>query len=114
MFGDSKSVVDSSMMPHMNLHKHHRAMSFHRVREAAIVNKIIGFYHIPREDNPANILSKYWGYQHQVWKRLLQPLLFWQGAMFDVLELDPKNTKRVTKVQRWTCGQNITWYNPNF
>ena len=34
MFGDNKSVADSSMMPHVKLHKCHMALSFHRVREA--------------------------------------------------------------------------------
>ena len=87
MFGDNKSVVDSSMTPHAKLHKRHMALSFHRVREA-IASKIIGFYHIPGDDNPADILSKHWGYQ-QVWK-LLNPLLFWQGNTLDLLELDPK------------------------
>ena len=34
--------------------------------------------------NPADILSKHWGYQ-QVWK-LLKPLLFWQGDTLDILD----------------------------
>ena len=86
MFGDNKSVVDSSMTPHAKLHKRHTALSFHRVREA-IAGKIIGFYHIAGEHNPADILSKHWGYQ-QVWK-LLKPLLFWQGDTLDILKLTP-------------------------
>ena len=75
MFGDNQSVVESSTRPHSKLHKRHNALYFHRVREA-IAAKVVGFYHIPGETNPADILSKHWGYQ-QVWK-LLQPLLFWQ------------------------------------
>ena len=90
MFGDNKSVVDSSMTPHAKLHKRHMALSFHRVREA-IASKIIGFYHIAGEQNPADILSKHWGYQ-QVWK-LLKPLLFWQGDTLDVLDVNSKNTE---------------------
>jgi hypothetical protein len=50
------------------------ALSFHRVREAIGAAKIIGFYHVNGVRNPADILSKHWGYQ-QVWK-LLRPLLF--------------------------------------
>jgi len=70
MFGDNKSVV-----PHSCLHKRHNALSYHRVREA-IAAGIIGFYHIPGAINPADILSKHWGYQ-AVWP-LLRALLFWQ------------------------------------
>ena len=40
MFGDNKSVVDSSTLPHAKLHKRHNALSFHRVREA-IVSKVV-------------------------------------------------------------------------
>jgi hypothetical protein len=34
VFGDNKTVVDSSTIPHAKLHKHHNALSFHHVREA--------------------------------------------------------------------------------
>lgn len=81
MFGDNESVVNSSAQPHAKLHKRHTALSFHRVREA-IAADIIGFFHIPGECNPADILSKHWGYQ-QVWP-LLKPLLFWQGDTMDI------------------------------
>ena len=84
MFGDNKSVVDSSARPHSKLHKRHTALSFHRVREA-VAAKILGFYHIPGEQNPADILSKHWGYQ-QVWD-LLKPLLFWQGDTLELMDL---------------------------
>ena len=81
MFGDNESVVNSSAQPHAKLHKRHTALSFHRVREA-IAAKIVGFFHIPGNENPADILSKHWGYQ-QVWQ-LLQPLLFWQGDTLNI------------------------------
>ena len=84
MFGDNKSVVDSSITPHAKLHKRHTALSFHRVREA-IAAKIIAFYHIAGEANPADILSKHWAYS-SIWP-LLKPLMFWQGDTLDILEL---------------------------
>ncbi len=86
MFGDNKSVADSSIVPHAMLHKHHNALSFHQVRET-ITAGIIGFFHIDGVENPADILSKHWGYS-QIWK-LLQPLLFWKGDTknIDVLAL---------------------------
>jgi hypothetical protein len=76
MFGDNKSVVDSSMQLNAKLHKRHTMLSFHCVREA-IAAGILGFYFLPGEDNPADILSKHWGYT-QI-KDRLKSLLFWRG-----------------------------------
>jgi Reverse transcriptase (RNA-dependent DNA polymerase) len=86
MFGDNESVVNSSSLPHARLHKRHNALSFHRVREG-IAAGIARFHHVPSNANPADILSKQWGYQ-QAWP-LLQPLLFWAG---DTMELAPDDT----------------------
>jgi hypothetical protein len=60
MFGDNKLVVDSSMGLHAKLHKGHTMLSFHHVREA-IASGIVGFYFVPGEISPADILSKHWG-----------------------------------------------------
>ena len=83
MFGDNKSVVDSSSFPQSKLHKRHTALSFHRVREA-IAAKIVLFSHLPGEKNPADISSKHWSY-HKIWK-MLQPLLFYQGDTSTLIE----------------------------
>jgi hypothetical protein len=88
VFGDNKSVVDSSVKIHAKLHKRHNALSFHRVREA-IAAKIIGFFHIDGKRNPADILSKHWGYG-AVWP-FMQPLLFWQG---DTAEIDQSTNQQ--------------------
>ena len=87
MFGDNKTVVDSSNTPHGKLHKRHTMLAYHRVREA-IASGIIHFVHIPGDINPADILSKHWGFQ-QIWKQL-QPLLFWPG---DTRELFDKEAR---------------------
>ena len=76
VFGDNKTVVDSSTIPHAKLHKRHNALSFHRVREA-IASKFIEMHHLDGIFNPADILSKHWAYP-QVWHNL-KPLLFFQG-----------------------------------
>ena len=76
MFGDNKSVVDSSTQINAKLHKRHTMLSFHRVREA-IASKMVNFVFINGEINPADILSKHWGYA-QIWPQL-KPLLFWYG-----------------------------------
>ena len=81
LFGDNKTVVESSDRPHAKLHKRHTALSFHRVREA-IAARYISFHHIDDSDNPADILSKHWGYQ-QVW-RVLKPLMFYSGETLDL------------------------------
>ena len=76
MFGDNKSVVDSSMHPHAKLHKRHTMLSFHRVRQA-IAHNVLSFFHIDGKINPADILSKHWSH-NDVWT-MLQPLMFWHG-----------------------------------
>jgi hypothetical protein len=79
-FGDNESVVNSSSVPHAKLHKRHVMLSFHRVREA-IASKLMTFNFIPGDNNPADILSKAWGYS-QVWPTL-KPVLFWEGDTMD-------------------------------
>ena len=82
LFGDNESVVKSASIPHAKLHKRHIILSFHRVR-AAIASKMLRFIHLPGNKNPADILSKAWGYQ-QVWQ-LMQPILFWKGNTGDLI-----------------------------
>jgi hypothetical protein len=81
MFGDNRSVVDSATVPHSSLNKRHVALSFHKVREA-IAGQVVRFLWIDSKHNPADILSKHWGYK-QVWD-LLRPLLFWYGDTKDI------------------------------
>jgi len=52
MFGDNKTVMESGTRPQPKLLKRHTALSFHQVWDA-IAAKIIGFYHISGEINPA-------------------------------------------------------------
>jgi hypothetical protein len=82
MFGDNQSVVTNATLPHSKLNKRHNALSYHRVREAVACNGLLGFYHIPGDKNPADILSKHWGFQ-QVWPQL-KTLLLWAGETKDI------------------------------
>jgi hypothetical protein len=85
MFGDNQSVVTNSTIPHSSLNKWHNALAYHQVREMIAAN-ILGYYGIDGKINPADVVSKHWGYQ-QVWK-LLQPLLFYSGNTGYLLESD--------------------------
>ena len=85
MFGDNKSVVDSSSIPQSKLHKRHTALSYHRVREA-IASGIVSFTHLPGSMNPADILSKHWAYTN-IWP-MLQALLFFPGDTSSLIEDD--------------------------
>jgi len=76
MFGDNKSVVDSSIHVNAKLHKRHNALSFHFVR-SVIASGLVKFYHIGGSSNPADILSKHWAYS-DIWY-VLRPILFWEG-----------------------------------
>ena len=81
MFGDNQTVVNSCSVPRSRLHKRHVLLSFHRVREA-IAAKITKFIFIPGTINPADLLSKHWGYQ-QI-RTSLKAMLFWQGNTMDI------------------------------
>jgi hypothetical protein len=76
MFGDNKSVVTNSTIPHSELKKRHVALSYHKTREA-IAAGILTFHHIPGSLNSADLLSKHWGFA-EAWPRL-RPILFWMG-----------------------------------
>jgi hypothetical protein len=69
------------------LHKRHNALSFHRVHEA-IAAGFIQYFHMPGKTNPADILSKHWGYSDIL--VTLQPFLFWQG---DTAKIDDQQIK---------------------
>jgi len=98
MFGDNESVVNSSSVPQARLHKHHGALSFHRVREG-IAAGIAKFHHVRSAQNPADILSKQWSHA-SAWP-LLRPLLFWEGDTLDLVddetEISPRTKERGVK-----------------
>jgi hypothetical protein len=49
-----------------------------------IASAILGFYFLPGEDNPADILDKHWGYT-QI-KERLKTLLSWRGDTANMVE----------------------------
>ena len=86
VFGDNESMVKSSTLPHSTLSKRHNALSYHRVREA-IASDMMSLHHVPGEMNPADILSKHWGYS-AIWK-MLRLILF----CADIEPPDPNDGK---------------------
>jgi hypothetical protein len=84
VFGGNGSVVTGGSVPHSPLKKRHHALSYHYTREA-VASKAVDFQFIPGHLNPADILSKHWGYQ-QVWASVLRPMLFWTGDTTTLFE----------------------------
>ncbi len=89
LFGDNESVVTSGTLPDSPLKKRHHGLSYHYVRES-VASEVVRFHHIPGTSNPADILSKHWGYQ-QIWPQL-QAILFWQGDTNQLLVKDQAST----------------------
>jgi hypothetical protein len=83
VFGDNKTVIDSSSTLHANLHERHNALSFRHVCKA-VASKFITIFHIPGEYNPADILSKHWAYA-SVW-RTMNAILFTRGDTWILLD----------------------------
>ena len=79
MFGDNESMVKNSSMPHSTLQKRHLALSYHKVREA-IASKVVGFYWIDGNNNPADVVTKHWG-MNQAWPHI-RPILFCRGDTY--------------------------------
>ena len=85
LFGDNKSVVMSSTLPHATLGKHWNVLSYHRVHEA-IAAGIICFEHIPSNQNTSDFLTK--SLPHYIAKDHVNPLLFWKGeTKFDLCKV---------------------------
>ena len=91
MFGDSQADIISSTVPHSQIKKQHYILSCHRVRTAAAAN-IFPFHHLPGDINPADILSKHWGFQQA--KKQLKAMLFKVG---DTMEIDDDEHNVLTK-----------------
>ena len=76
MFGDNKSVITSSTIPHSPLTKRHNALSYHRVREA-ISAGVLHFLHLEGVQNPADVMTKFLPWN--VARAFVEPLLLWRG-----------------------------------
>ena len=59
LFGDNRSMVTSTTLPHSTLTKCHSILAFHKVREA-IAAKLMAFYWIYSAYNSSDMFSKHW------------------------------------------------------
>ena len=100
MFGDNQSVVTSSTVPDSRLQKRHVALSYHRVREA-MASGFLEYFFIEGKYNPADILSKHWGYQ-QVWQ-LLQPIMFCKGDTAKLFSDETEGMESETLLENGEC-----------
>ena len=78
MFGDNKSVVTSSTVPHSLLSKRHNILSYHRVREAIAAN-ILVFHWCDSSQNKSDILSKHWEFSKVF--HIIRDLFDFQGKI---------------------------------
>ena len=58
----------------MSMTKRWTALSYHRVREA-IAAKILEFFHIPGDENPADIVSKHWSHNKMDLMEVILPVV---------------------------------------
>ena len=76
LFGDNKAVITSSTIPHSSLNKRWNAISYHKVCQA-IASGFICFDHISTDQNPADILTKFFPCHKACIHD--EQLLFWKG-----------------------------------
>ena len=76
-FRDNHFIIQQSNIPKSKLMKHWNTLVFH-----SVTLEFLQLYHIPRNENPTNILMKFQRYQEAIQYQC--PLLFWHGDMSDI------------------------------
>jgi hypothetical protein len=112
MFGDNQSVVTNATVPHSQLNKRHLALAYHKVREA-VASNMLNFYHIDGSNNPADIMSKIWGYP-QVAPQL-KAILFWHGDTMNIPGMrDPSDIHVQSRGEYQNSNINMRFNMMNF
>ena len=78
LFGDNRSVVTSSTLPHSTLGKRHNILAYHRVKEA-IASKVLAYHWIRTGYNLSDMLSKHW--DHPSVYNMIMKLLITRGPI---------------------------------
>ena len=73
LFGDNRSVVTSSTLPHSTLGKTHNNLAYHRIREV-IASKILACHWIRTGYNLSDMLSEHWDH-HSVYNMIMNLLI---------------------------------------
>ena len=104
LFGDNRSVVTSSTLPHSTLGKRHNILAYHRVREA-IASKILENHWIRTGYNIRDMLSKLW--EHPSVCNMIMKLLITRGP----ITLIPKEATQDKPTLLSMCKNYIMTYN---
>ena len=106
LFGENRSVVTSTTLPHSTLTKRHYILVFHRVRDA-IAAKLMAFYWIQSAYNLSDMLPKHW--DHPTVYPMILELLITRGNITLIpkeatqekekenLKLQPEKIKKIEK-----------------
>ena len=78
LFGDNRSLVTSSTLPHSKLDKRHNILTYHRVRDATVSN-ILAYHWIQTGYNHSEMLSKHW--DHPSVYNMIMKLLITRGPI---------------------------------
>ena len=97
LFGDNRSVVTSTTLPHSTLTKRHNILVFHRVREA-IAAKLMAFYWIKSAYNLSDMLSKHWDHP-TVYPMILKLLITRGNITLIPKEATQEKEKEILKSQ---------------
>ena len=73
LFGDNRSVVTSSTLPHSTLFKRHSILAYHQIKEA-IASKNLAYHWIRTGYNLSDMLSKHWDHP-SVYNRIMKLLI---------------------------------------
>ena len=78
LFGDNRSVLTSSTLPHSTLGKRHNILAYNQVREA-IASKILAYHWIQTGYKLSDMLSKHW--DHPSVYNMIMKLLITRGPI---------------------------------
>ena len=93
VFGDNKTMIESSKFPASQLRKRHHILSYHYVR-SIMATKIISLHHLASESNSADIATKFWSH-NKCYRSIIKPIFNCMGdtaSCFDIWDIDEKNS----------------------
>ena len=86
IWGDNKSQIQSTIIPHSKLKKRHNILSYHYIR-SFLSQQFACLNFIRSENNAADSLTKYWGY-NAVYDNILRLILHHAGNTITLMAND--------------------------